>query len=541
MSGSAMLNVASSFTAEPMATVLDYWIGEQRLGVTIAFAPFDQVLRTLVDPASLFFQGGDGLNIAAVRWEDLGRRGHDLGALDVIDGACRELIAAAKAAAERSRRPILVASCPPSPAALATAGFTELARRLDVDVAAECEGTAGLYFLGTEEITTRYPFDEGHDPYGDREGRIPYTPLGFAALSTMIARKLDAIHRKSPFKVIVLDCDHTMWSGVVGEDGVDGVVVDEGRRVLQRFVAEQKSTYGMLLCMASKNNEADVFELFTKRQDMVLKREDFVAWRINWDRKSDSLVSLASELQLGLDSFIFIDDDPVQCAEIRAVCPKVCVIEIPREASEAATLLLETWAFDHAKVTDEDRRRTAFYEDNRERESTKSIYGSVDEYLASLRLEVNISGASAEQLSRMAQLTQRTNQFNCGNIKRTEVELKHLQEAGVQLLVVDVKDRFGDYGLVGAVAFDTKEASLEVDTFLLSCRALGRKVEHAIVDRLREEARARGLARVNIVFRPTPKNRPAADFLAAANAAWTTASSDETVVYGFPSSESGAA
>lgn len=524
--------IAASFTAEPLATVLEYWLKERKLGEEIEFAPFDQVLQSLHDPTSLFFATTPGLNVVLLRLQDLGARAHARASLEAIETIATEVVAAAKAAVARTPRPLLVVVAPASPAVAGDADFAATARRIETSIAAESEKTPGLYFLGSADIVSRYDFSEGHDAYGDREGRIPYTPLGFAGIATMIARRLDAMRRRSPFKVIAVDCDQTLWNGVVGEDGADGIVIDEGRKRLQAFLAEQMKSYGMLLALCTKNNEADVQEVFQTRSDMVLRRGDFIAARINWERKSDNLRSLAEELQLGLDTFIFLDDDPVQCADVRGGCAGVTVVELPKDSNEAVRTVLETWELDHAKVTDEDRRRTEFYFQNREREIVRTTAATLEEYLGTLGIVVTITPVTDEQLARVAQLTQRTNQFNCGAVKRTESELERLRATGAEILVVDVRDRFGEYGLVGAVIFQAKAAALEVDTFLLSCRALGRRVEHTILERLREEAAARGLPRVHVFFRRTAKNQPAADFLAAAEAPWKGEHQDVTV-YGF--------
>lgn len=503
------LYITATFTAEPLETVLAFWNEQCNLDATVAFAPFGQVNQALLDPASPAFALGDGLNVVLVRMEDLGARGHAAATPGAAREAVSELLAAAAEAARRASRPILIVSCPASPAAPA-----ELAA-LDAVLAEACERTPGLYFLGPEEILARYPSDDYHDVYGAREGQIPYTELGFAAIATMIIRRFLAIRRSRTIKVIVLDCDQTLWKGVVGEDGVEGIVLDEGRVSLQRFMAEQKARNGVLLAMCSKNNEADVLEVFDVRRDMVLKREDFVAWRINWQPKSMNLRALAKELELGLDTFVFVDDDPVQCAEVRAATPDVLVIELPADPASIAEALGETWELDRAKATEEDRRRTEMYAQNREREALRTSSFSLEDYLASLALEVAIAAPTPEQLSRVAQLTQRTNQFNLGNLRRSEAELR---DCGRAILAVSVRDRFGDYGLVGAVVFVPVADVLEVDTFLLSCRALGRRVEHAMLARLEMEARQRGIARVGLRFRSTPKNAPAAAFLAACGA-----------------------
>jgi FkbH-like protein len=268
------------------------------------------------------------------------------------------------------------------------------------------------------------------------------------------------------------------------------------------------------LCLCSKNDEADVIEVFQQRPEMPLKREHLVAWRINWQPKSENLRALAQELQLGLESFIFVDDNPIECAEVEAQCPEVLTLQLPAEVERIPKFLAHVWAFDQLKVTEEDRERTALYQQNAEREQFRQAAPTLADFLAGLELTIEISELTPDHVERVAQLTQRTNQFNVTTIRRTEAEIQRLcQSAELECLTVIVRDRFGDYGLVGVILFAGQPNALKVDTFLLSCRVLGRGVEHRMLARLGELAQARGAAFIEVPYHPTPKNKPALDFL----------------------------
>ena len=223
---------------------------------------------------------------------------------------------------------------------------------------------------------------------------------------------------------------------------------------------------------------------------------------------------LAKELNIGLDSFIFIDDNPVECAEVRANCPEVLTLCLPKEPVSIPRFLEHIWAFDRMKITEEDKKRTILYKQNIEREHFRRESLTLEDFLAGLELEVRILEAMPHHLTRVAQLTQRTNQLNFTTIRRSEVDVgKLLQSEKLECLVIEVSDRFGDYGLVGVVLFETDYEAIKVDTFLLSCRVLGRGIEHKMLAMLGEIAKKRGLSYVQISYVPTNKNQPAIDFL----------------------------
>lgn len=512
--------VVATFTAEPIEETLAFWIQELELSYKVEFAPYNQVFQQLLNPASLLSRNQKGVNIVLVRLEDWQRvedhgeaepskASEDASALDKVSRNAQDLVMALKSAAMQSSTPHIVCLCPASPTTVANAARMAVLQQAEEMITAELADVGSLYLLTSQDLAA-YPVEDYYDPQGDKLGHIPFTATFFTALGSAIARKIHAI-KAAPYKVIVLDCDNTLWKGIVGEDGVMGIKISPAWKSLQELMLAQQAA-GMIICLCSKNNEADVVEVFEQRSDMSLKREHIVSWRINWMPKSENIKSLAQELNLGLDSFIFIDDNPMECAEVQASCPEVLTLQLPGEA-DIPRFLQHVWAFDRLKVTDADKQRTALYKQNSERDRFQKSALTIEDFLAGLALKVEISEPSPNQLARVAQLTQRTNQFNFTTIRRSESEVQQLAQAGLECRVVEVSDRFGGYGLVGVMIFGTDDNTLSVDTFLLSCRVLGRGVEHRMLTHLAEIAKERGLNYVNVLYNPTQKNQPALTFL----------------------------
>ena len=505
--------ITSTFTAEPIEESLTFWTQELELSSTIEFAPYNQVFQQLLDPLSLLSQNQKGINIILLRFEDWQRfdGGTEAKAesIEKVKRNVKDVVTALKSTVTQSATPYIVCLCPTSTAAKVDNNQMVCFQQMEDLMMSELSNIANLYLIGTQELNA-YPVKDYYDPQRDELGHIPFTPVFFTALGTTLARKIYAIESQ-PHKVIVLDCDNTLWKGVVGEDGVMGIEIASGWKLLQEFVVAQQQA-GMLICLCSKNNEADVVEVFEQRPDMLLRQEHIVSWRINWMPKSENIKALAAELNLGLDSFIFIDDNPVECAEVQASCPEVLTLQLPID-DDMPRFLKHVWAFERLRVTKEDKERTALYKQNLERDRFAKDSLTFEDFLAKLALKIEISEPSASQLPRVSQLTQRTNQFNFTTIRRSESEIQQLSQSGLECRIVEVSDRFGDYGLVGEMIFSCSEDAIDTDTFLLSCRVLGRGVEHAMLNHLAEIAKERGLSRVDITYISTKKNLPALNFL----------------------------
>lgn len=501
--------VAATFTADPLGEVIDFWSRELRVPVRLELAPYNQVFQQLLDPGSLLHTPGLAMGVLLVRPQDWARHATDASQRrEGVEHGTREFIAAVREASRTVRSAIRLYLCPASPP---DAELDTVVRAAEDAIREAVEPLAGVEVVDAEVATRPYPVQAVYDPRADRSGHVPYTPEYFTAFGTALFRGLGPLIRR-PYKVIVLDCDNTLWAGVCAEVGGENVAVDEPYRALQSFMRQQAEA-GMLLCLCSKNEPADVFEVFNRHRGMLLRQEDIVAHRINWETKSSNLRSLASELKLGLDSFIFVDDNPVECAEVSAQCPEVLTLCLPDEAQRIPHFLQHVWAFDRNAVSTEDRKRTESYRANRLREDLRESSASFSGFLDSLALEVDIAGAQTSELERVAQLSYRTNQFNASGVRYDEKALHRAMSGGIEVLTVHVRDRFGDYGLVGAVTYRARDDELHVESLFLSCRVLGRGVEHRIVAALGRVALERELGRVRIDFVATDRNVPVRNFL----------------------------
>jgi len=428
-----------------------------------------------------------------------------------------DFCAALRAFMNHAEVPLVLCVCPRTPAAEANPELRAALLDAEEDLLTEAGRIAQVHTISSAPVLQRYPLADYYDPNSHHLGHIPYTPDCYAAIGTAIIRTIHNFKR-NPCKVIVLDCDNTLWKGVCGEDGPLGVEVTAPFRALQEFMVGQMNA-GMLLCLCSKNNEKDVLEVFDQRTDMPLKREHLVSWRINWGSKSQNIKSLAKELNLGLDSFIFIDDNPVDCADVRINCPGVLTLQLPQRAESFSSFLNHIWAFDRRDSTKEDRNRTRMYQESAKRERYREQALSLKDFVKGLQLRIEVAEPTEDQLDRVSQLSFRTNQFNFTTIRRSKSEIGNLlAREDARCLVVRVADRFGDYGLVGVLIYEKKADRYRVDTFLLSCRVLGRGVEHALVSQLGKQAVEEGKQSVEFVYAPTEKNMPALEFITSIGA-----------------------
>ena len=521
--------IAATFTAEPLLPSLRLMLEVAGVPLDVRFAPYNQVFQELLASTGLLARNVGGIDVLLVRVEDFARD------IDVAEDACSvirkivpDLCGALTQHAQRVKVPTIFAALPPSPRA-------PLVHLRDLEAAnaaltAHASSLPGLVVLTAEDVdlvSTQQRYDE----LGDELAHVPFTEEHYAALSLAIARKVHAL-RVPAHKVLVLDCDETLWRGVVGEDGVDGITIPPDRALLQRF-AVQAQAQGTLVCLASKNTERDVLDVFERRSDMVLKLDNVVAHRINWEPKPRNIASLARILNLGLDSFVFIDDNPVECALMRTELPQVVTLLLPSDG-EVGSFLSHLWTFDKVAVTEEDSRRTSMYRENAARQQLEESATDIAAFISSLEVVIDIATPEDSEWPRLAQLTQRTNQFNFTTVRRTEPEMRALPGSQSSVLRIKVRDRFGDYGIVGLVIAVATGRALVVDTFLLSCRVLGRGVEHAIVRRLGEIARESGLTHVDLPYIATSKNEPARAFIESVAAPFAERGGDSTV-YRIPS------
>jgi FkbH-like protein len=523
--------IAATFVAEPLEVPLAWLLREAGLAETLVFAPYNQVFQQLLDPDSVTASNAAGVNVLLIRLEDFIRDEADTTrAAAILERAAAELLDVLTEHTRRANGTTLLAILAPTPQS--TAQLDALLVQLSEAALQHARTLNGLKLLQDSELADLSGPDRT-DAARNNLAHIPYTDEYFAAIALAITRKIHAV-KVPAAKVLVLDCDNTIWSGVVGEDGIDGVLISPPFLALQEFAVAQHAK-GVLVCLASKNVDSDVLQLFEQRADMHLRLDHVVAHRINWEPKASNVRSLATELNLGLDAFVFLDDNPVECAQMRAALPQVVTLQLPPEP-QIADFLAHLWCFDKLTVTAEDAVRTQMYRQNSARLAMESTVGDIAQFISALEIKIDIATPGRDEWARVGQLTQRTNQFNTTTRRRTDQAVMALEAEGVRVFRVRVSDRFGDYGLVGALFVAQSESGLTVDNFLLSCRVLGRGVEHAMLRHVGELALSHGLDCVSVLFAPTTRNIPAHAFLNSVAAQYAEPTADG-VVYRIPARE----
>ena len=377
---------------------------------------------------------------------------------------------------------------------------------------------AGLTIVDYDGLVARCGRSRFHDERRWLTMRMPVSAEHLPDLADAWLRPLLALTGLSR-KVLVVDLDNTLWGGVVGEDGMSGLKLGSdypgaGYRAVQRAVLDLVRR-GVLLAVASKNNEADAFEVFDRHPGMLLGRQHLAAFRIGWNDKARSLRELAQELNVGLSALVFLDDNPAEREQVQQELPEVYVIEAPADPLQLAAALRKSPVFERARLTQEDLSRTQLYRDQRERAGLQAAAGSLEEFYRSLQMEMVVANVGPANVARVAQLTQKTNQFNLTTRRYSEEEVSRMSASGEWLLrAFSVRDRFGDNGLVG-VAFVRTGAIWELDTFLLSCRVIGRTVETGMLAALAGDARKAGVRALRGTFLATRQNEPARGFFGA--------------------------
>jgi len=350
-----------------------------------------------------------------------------------------------------------------------------------------------------------------YDPRYYHEAKLPCSPDCLVMYAHSVAALVGALKGRSR-KVVVLDLDNTLWGGVVGDDGVGGLVIGQGSAVGESFVAFQRylkalTRRGVLLAVCSKNEVSNAMEPFLKIPEMVLKPDDFAAFYANWENKANNLHRIAEDLNLGIDSFVFVDDNPTERALVRQFLPGVAVPDMPEDPAEYIGALAKHRYFEMAELTAEDFKRADFYAVDRQRRQWESQHADVEHFLASLEMVARVEPIHAVNVERSTQLINKSNQFNLTTRRYTLAEIRQKSSSPDWItLTVSLADKFGDNGLISVILAKLEESELVVDTWMMSCRVLQRGVEYAALHELAQMARARGCRRLVGLYIPTSKN-----------------------------------
>ena len=372
---------------------------------------------------------------------------------------------------------------------------------------------SNVKLLDIREFTRQYPTSEIIDWRFWFISQMGINPRLTKPFSEWFSHKLDQMTSKRK-KCLVLDLDNTLWGGVLGEDGIDGIKLGgdypgKAFHLFQEALSELGKS-GVILTVCSKNNEDDVLEAWEKNPFMVLRKDQFAAWRINWEDKATNIRELADELNIGLDSFVFVDDNPSERELIGQVLPMVEVPDFPEqpyELPEFVKSLVEKY-FRVYSVTEEDKNKADQYKANAQRAQAQKSFVDFESFLKSLDMRLTIAEADEFTIPRIAQMTQKTNQFNLTTKRYSEDDIRRFLEQGWKIWTLSVADRFGDSGITGLVIVNGDH----IDSFLLSCRILGKGIEKAFMKELLTLLKEQGLVTVKAEYIPTAKNGQVKEF-----------------------------
>jgi len=374
-----------------------------------------------------------------------------------------------------------------------------------------------LHICDLEFLAHRHGGIRAHDARGWFESKQPCSPALLADLAREVAHLIGSL-RRSPKKLLILDLDNTLWGGVIADDGIEGIEIGdtsprgEAFKAFQKYIASLKDR-GTLLAVCSKNDQAKAEEVFAKHPEMVLRMEDFVSFKANWEPKSENIRQMAAELNLGLDSFAFVDDNPAEIEIVRQFVPEVATILLGPDPSEYMTQLEDCRLFEPRNITAEDVERTAAYHSEAKRKALFATVTDMGAYLQSLEMEASICEFGPMDVQRLAQLINKSNQFNLTTRRRTEADILAIMSDPCYIgFSVRLKDRFGDHGLISIVIAKKTGGTMEIDTWLMSCRVLKRQVEDEVLNELARLAKARGCGKIGGIYLPTPKNEMVRDF-----------------------------
>ncbi len=513
--------LCSTFTADVYGIYIEKWLELYGIETRVEVAPYNQVFQQFLEEESIL-RKNTGVSILMVRLEDwLGEYESDENAISKLNDYYTRFVNSILKKPLHST--VLIGILKADYSGRRSSAVVEYMETLYEKMETELAGDSNVYFVDLTRVMQKYNVSQEYDEKKYREAKIPFTNECVAAMGTELARKIVNIQLPQS-KVIVLDCDNTLWQGMIGEDGIENIQFTDAYRYLQEFMKKQYES-GKLLAICSKNNKEVLMPVFDK-PEMILKPEMFVNIAANWEQKHVNIRKLAKKLNLGLDSFIFIDDDYFECRQMAENCPEVFTLQLPDDKTEIRAFLEHVWVFDYDKVTQEDRERTQMYQESLKRQDFKEETESMDDFLKKLHIKVNMSVLEEQDMERAAQMTYRTNQFNLSTKRRSVAELKELLERdNFTGWKVSVSDDFGSYGISGLVIGELAEGKMQIDTLLLSCRVLGKNVENSILEGIKKACERMHISQIEAEYRRTEKNSMVAKFFDASG--WNRKTEDE--------------
>lgn len=494
----------SSYTSQLIKTALEEKLRERQVEPRITIAEYS-IVQDLLAEDSVVFQTHPQWAVLLYLPEDLGR--------------FEEFLAYLKQFRDRFQGTILLSNLiAPTIRSLGDANLKSgamdrfFAQQTRLKERILGDGFPNTYLLDLDSLAADFGHRHFFDPRLWFAFKIPFSQAGQEAVAELIARCLLALSTPRK-KVITLDCDNTLWGGIIGEDGIGGIQLgpDYPGNCYVEFQQQLKGLkdLGYILTINSKNNLADVLEVLDQHPSQVLRQGDFVNLKVNWRTKVENFLEMAQELNLGLDAFAFFDDNPAEIQLINQALPQVAAIQVPKSQPVEITRLLGNHAhlFDVVRVTAEDAQKTKMYQEQKERDQARLACSNIQEYYQSLEMRMDIAKNSVKDIPRLAQMTLKTNQFNVVTIRRSEEEITRMVSSGAyDIYHFRLLDRFGDNGIVGYCEVEKDPARPRIRNFLMSCRVIARTAEHEFLTQILRDLQGQKAAAVTAEWTASPKN-----------------------------------
>lgn len=510
----------SSSTLEHFLDVLRFWLVMEGLDPEFYLAPFDTISQTALDPSSDLYSFSPDVVWLFSSHRDVNLRSEpgesEQSALQAVRDSVREFQALWEAIHAKSSCSIIQnnADLPAERVfgnfeGLTPRGRANLLQRFNLELASAASTDVAVFDL--EHVSSLYGKQRWADPRYWFHSKHAFS-LDASGLVAFHGAKLIGAIRGTAKKCIVLDLDNTLWGGVVGDDGLEGIRLGSGAEG-EAFVAFQEymkslKERGIILTVCSKNEEATAKEPFLHHPDMRLSLDDISVFVANWDDKPGNIREIAGILDIGLDSLVFVDDDAMQRDMVRTTLPMITVPEMPSDPADYVAAIDRLRLFETISFSDEDKGRTRMYRDNIVRREQRQNFGNLSDYLESLDMEAVVGGIDDFHLGRMAQLINKSNQFHLTGTRLTESEIESLNETPDHIVrYFTLKDKFGDNGLISVIILRREHDSLVADTWVMSCRVLSRGMEEFICREMLSIGRAEGCRRIVGHYIPSKKNQ----------------------------------
>ena len=539
------LGILSNATSRLIVPALVASAARHGIALECCEADYDQVVQEALSPESAISRAQPDAVLVALDHHGLPLRqclGDAAAAQETLEAALAHLALIRKGVAANSKAICLVQTIARPPetifgnADLTVPGtMRSLVDLVNRGIAESIAGSGDVLF-DVAGLAETVGLAGWHDPTLWNLARLPFSNVFLPLYADHVGRIVAALRGKSR-RCLILDLDNTAWGGVIGDDGIEGIVIGQGDPTGEAHLSVQQTALtlrerGIVLAVSSKNHDEVARTPFQTHPDMLLRESHIAVFQANWNDKATNIKAIADTLSLGLDSMVLLDDNPAERALVRQLLPQVAVPELPDDPALFARTLLASGYFEAVAFSAEDRRRAAFYEDNARRIALRDQAADLGTYLASLEMVMTVQPFDEPGRNRIVQLINKSNQYNLTTRRYTEREVEEAQrDPDCVTLQVRLRDKFGDNGMISVVICRRVGRDWHVDTWLMSCRVLGRRVEDAVLQELLLQARRRGIDRIIGVYHPTERNKLVEDHYAKLGFALVERRQDGTTVW----------